>query len=308
MKKGKHQGPALMILLGLWLALGTPVAAQGDPGTIVFDHLATNASRSYSIHLAAGDPITVNIENTDPTQFDYRIAGIEVSETPPAVPGPAAAGDTALETVTLEERYDSKYGAYLVEIARKSGASGQITVGGQPKQLNSVTLVINVEQLTWNLEFAGAFTGTNLADPVFSLQAETSEGEEVQIVISEPDKEDEATLGLGAFIHVYHQRRPSFAGTFGIGIQSDSDASYFLGGTWRFSDKAALTAGAVWAPVDRLPAGVRLGDAVSDANTLSNLGSKIEQGWFVGISYTFLNVRDFFQKPFKVPEAGGDNG
>ncbi len=306
MSKKNPWMPALMILLGLWLGLEAPLAAQGDSGTITFDHLGTNASRTYDLQLAAGDTIAVNIKNTDPNQFDYRIAGIEISV--PPQPAPAAAGDTDLKDVPLEEKYDPKYGAYLVEIARKDGAGGQVTVGGQTKQLNSVTLVIKIKQLTWNLEFAGAFTGTNLADPVFSLQTEMSDGEERQIVISEPDKEDEATLGLGAFIHVYHQRRPAFAGTFGIGIQSDSDASYYLGGTWRLSHKAALTAGAVWSSVDRLPAGVRLGGEVSDANTLSNLGSKIEQGWFVGVSYTFLNVRDLFQKPFKTPEAGGNNG
>lgn len=307
MTKKRHWMPALIILLGLGMGFEAPLAAQGDPGTVIFDHLGTNASRTYSLELAAGDQITVNIKNTDPTQFDYRIAGIEISEPPPP-PGPAALGDTALETKTLKERYDPTYGAYIVEIARKAGASGQITVGGQPKQLNSVTLVIKVEQLTWNLEFAGAFTGTNLADPVFSLETEMSDGEERQIVISEPDKENEATLGLGAFIHVFHQKLPSLAGTFGLGIQSDSDTSYYLGLTWRMNSKAALTAGAVWSSVDRLPAGLRLGDEVSDANALSNLGSRIEQGWFLGISYTFLNVRDFFQKPFKTPEAGGNGG
>lgn len=47
----------------------------------------------------------------------------------------------------------------------------------------------------------------------------------------------------------------------------------------------------------------REGEAPPDANTLSNLGSKNEQGWFVGVSYTFIdNIREAFQKPFKAPE------
>lgn len=119
-------------------------------------------------------------------------------------------------------------------------------------------------------------------------------------------------LGLAGLIHLNYAKLPSLAISLGIGINETSEASYFLGPSWRLGGKGFITVGVNYGPVDTRPSGVRVspdprdpevetGDLfpVSDANILNNLGSKSKGALFASFSYTFLSPGEaFFTKKF----------
>jgi hypothetical protein len=57
--------------------------------------------------------------------------------------------------------------------------------------------------------------------------------------------------------------------------------------------------GLAFGAVDHLPAGVREGDVVTDANLLANLTPRMDHAGFIGFSYTFLGGKAAFEKPFQ---------
>ena len=291
-----------------------PEVAKGADVKVAFDHLATNADRTYAIaELTPGERLIVEIQNTDPVQFAYKLAAVTPATTPQAITA-LAVGDTKLETVKVEEVHAAAVGTYLVKIELREKTpgvlhTGEITRNGATVRLRPVNLIVNVESSpTWNLAFAGAFTGSDLTDPVFALQKRTDNaGVETDVIVEQKDDEDEARLGLGAFLHLFHERKPQWAWSFGIGVQEQGATSYYVGPTYRFGDKGALTGGLVWAAVDRLPGGARVDAPPPDANTLSNLGSKIEQGIFFAMSYSFADLKDFFGKAKELKLPAADN-
>lgn len=303
--------------LAAWAALAIftlgSTVVEGADVKVVFDHLTTNADRSYQIaELASGDRLIVEIQNTHPTQFTYKLSGVTPAKTGQAAAA-AVAGDTKLETVRLEEVHSPEFGTYIVKVELREKSPGVLYTGdiirnSATVRLRPVTLIVNVESPpTWNLAFAGGFTGSDLTDPVFALQKQTDNaGVETDVIVEQKDDEDEARLGLGAFLHLFHERKPQWAWSFGIGVQERGATSYYLGPTYRFGDKGALTAGVVWAAIDRLPGGARVGSPPPDTNTLSNLASKIDEGFFVAMSYSFADLKDFLgkAKEVKLPAAG----
>ena len=170
-------------------------------------------------------------------------------------------------------------------------------MNGLPKTLRPALLVVQIEEVGWEVTFAGGFSGSTVVDRRFAIRT-NRDGQDV--LVREREKEDSTSLGLVAFAHIFKENvSPSFALTFGLGLQEKGDASYYLGLTYRFADKAALSAGAVWASRAALPAGAVLGEVPPTENVLGSLDSKIEQGWFVGVSFGLIDVKKVFQKGFK---------
>jgi hypothetical protein len=285
---------ATLAILAAAVFAGRAVDARSEdhgPKDVVYNHLKGGAT-SFVRDLKNGEQIFIVINDTCPTQFEYEVEGFE-KETPP----PSIRYDFDLSTKKVPLVHDSRYGGYLVHMRKVEGRSA--CKGGDA--LVSKTLLISVRDITWDISFTGGFTVSSLTNPVFAI--ETDPDGTTKRVIEDSEKKDAVNLGIGAFVHVFHQRLPWLAPAFGLGIRSDSKTEYFLGGAVRLSDKAAINAGVAFGPVTRLPAGVDPDDAVTDDNLLTTLPTRTAPGFFVALSYSFLNARSHLDKPF----AGGSS-
>jgi len=142
----------------------------------------------------------------------------------------------------------------------------------------------------WDMALTAGFVMSGLTDPVYALGNIT--GQPTRVVVRETAQESTVNPGVAMFGQVYHDRHSWIAPlSFGIGIRSDSRATFYLGSALRFGSHASLTGGVAVGPVAALPAGVIEGRSVADTNFLSNLGTRTTQSWFVGVTYTFASLR-----------------
>lgn len=273
----------------------TAGSAQASNGAevlpkVVFDHQNGELLTPPSLRLRDGQVFTVIIENTLPELFIYEVAGIELN---PDAPGGTESRGKLLppKRKTLFIRHEAKYAGYIVRIKPRPGEDTQ--------GLSEVELVISVDTQQWDLDFAGAFTASELSDPVYSLQTRNEGDEEATFIVRDREAEDDFKLGIGAFVHLFHTRRPWAALTFGLGINEDNKTTYFIGPSWRWGDKGALTAGVALGSIARLPAGAQENAPTTDTNVLGQLGTRTVPRFFVGFSYAFISdIRSRFEKPF----------
>jgi hypothetical protein len=308
-------------LLGIVLLAAAPAAAQQSPAPaggatgkgekptavkfIEFDHLNTDGDRAYVLKLNDGEPFQVRILNTCATAFTYEVQGI-LRQDPPA-PGTLGlnAGE-ALGPKTLPVIHEERYGGYLVSIKRLN--PNTLPCGVDSPNLVTRTLIISAPKMTWDLAFSGGFTLSNLASPHYYLRPDPTQAGK-SIVQEDPSKNDDANLGIATWVHVYHHRLPSLAGTFGLGIRDSNKTEYYLGGGLRMSDKASINGGVVFGPVSRLKDGINIGDSVTDPNVLNDLPTMTKRGFFIGLSYSFIDVRGKLQQPFAgATGASGNTG
>jgi hypothetical protein len=269
---------------------------------VSFDHLNTDGNRSYVLNLSHGEPFQVKITNTCPETFSYEVQGILRAEQG----GDNLSGKDgkALETKLLPVVHDEKYGGYLVTIKR----TFETAVCKDGEKLQPRTLMISTPKMTWDLSFSGGFTLSSLNSPHYFLRPHPTETGKKQVQ-EDADKHDDANLGIASYVHLYHHRVPWLAGMFGLGIRDSNKTEYYLGGGLRFSDKATLNAGVVFGPVTRLKDGINLTDPVSDDNVLNDLPTRTKRGFFVGLSYSFIDVRGKLQQPFAgATGAAGETG
>ena len=308
--------PSGILLLTMALAWTNVYGAD-----VSFDHY-TGVNQSKSIYAKPGEPITINILNTCASKFNYELGGIPL-------PSPASTEDGAIdplaalnicvaETHTITQIHDAQFGGYYISVdpingpnvtAAKLDKDGEPKVGGdgqiEAKVLSKATYLVLVRTDQWDLAFSGGFTISDLTDPVFV----TRENDMQNIVTRDSSSEDSASLGLAAMVHIYQQKRPWLAATFGIATGNGNETAYMVGPSYRFSDKAAVTFGYMFAPVDTLPNGVNIGDSIEDPNSLSNLGSRTGGGFFISISYSFVSgVRDLFETRIKGGNAIAGDG
>ena len=121
---------------------------------------------------------------------------------------------------------------------QKIGKDGETE---KPTELSKATYLVLVRTDQWDLAFSGGFTISNLTDPVFV--AREVDGTMQSIAARDTSSEDSASLGLAAMVHIYHQKRPWLAATFGIATGNSGGTAFMVGPSYRFSDKAAITAG-----------------------------------------------------------------
>jgi hypothetical protein len=268
---------------------------------VEFKHADANEDRHYTVSLKAGESLVVCIADTAIERFSYSIVGVKKAPEPRK--DAAAAGDNGetLGTKRLVRPHDPAFGGYIVSITRSTPAPVRAQWQGKPVELNDVTLVVSVKEEQFQYEFSGAFSISSLVDSQYAATKATVDGKEVLAVTRDRAAEDERRLGLGAFIHVFHDKAPWVAATFGLGVASDNKVTYFLGPSIRLGKAMAVTAGPVWGAVTRLPTGVSEGSVIADANALKDLPTRTGRGWFVGFSYTFLQARQTIEKPFAPP-------
>src|SRR5438270_1353910 len=84
------------------------------------------------------------------------------------------------------------------------------------------------ESSGWDLALTGGFVATGLIDPVFALGNVT--GQATRVVLREPEQESSVNIGVAMFAQIYHDRASWVAPlSFGIGVRSDSRATFYLG-------------------------------------------------------------------------------
>lgn len=259
-----------------------------------FNHLTSTTNATHTIGVGDNEAFTVAIDQTCPAVFDYTIEKIE-RRSPEDALTPKAGGKVALpplQTHNLTIVHEERYSGYTVSIVRKSHEE---ECQGSDK-LDDREIVINTPG-SWDLSFSGGFTMTSLRNRSFYLRPHPSDAAKKQVQ-EDLEASDDVNLGIATFVHLYHHRMPLLAGTFGLGIRDGNKTEYFLGGGLRFNDKATLNAGLVLGPVLRLPSGVNTTDPITDDNVLNDLPTRVQKGFFVGISYSFINVSDKLKTPF----------
>jgi hypothetical protein len=275
-------------------AASWPAVSFAQAPAIEYDHAKDDADRAYELRLNDRQTFNIVIRNTCEEAFSYEVQGILRQSPSPA--GASVSAGVPLKDKTIPVTHDDQFGGYIVRITR---TLDKVPCTGGEK-LQSRTLVIATPLIDWDLAFSGGFTVSTLTNPVFYLRPHPTEAGRKQVQ-QDADAEDSAHLGIGTFVHLYHHRRPWASLMFGLGLREGNKTEYFIGGGYRFSDKATLNAGLALGPVSRLPAGVDTTGPVADDNVLTNLQTRTRAGVFVAISYSFINVRDRLQKPF----AGG---
>ena len=138
------------------------------------------------------------------------------------------------ETHTITQIHDPQFGGYYISVdpingptvtAAKLDKDGSPKVGEdgntiEAKELSKAIYLVLVRTDQWDLAFSGGFTISDLTDPVFV----TREDDAMQnIVARDTSSEDSASLGLAAMVHIYHQKRPWLAATFGIATGNDDE-------------------------------------------------------------------------------------
>lgn len=275
----------------LLAAQATETKGRDVKKAVTFDHLASDDDRSYELRPRHGEAFEVRIKNTCPDVFAYEVKGIVRERGAEDEPGARTA--KPLEEKVLPVVHDEKYGGYIVTITRTADTAPC----ADAEKLQNRTLLISTPTETWDLSFSGGFTLSSLSSPQYYLRPHPSDAAKKQVQ-QDPDKEDDANLGIATYVHVFHQRMPWLAGTFGLGIRDQNRTEYFLGGGVRLSDKATVNAGVVYGSVSRLKNGVNLVDPVSDDNVLNDLPTRTKRGFFIGVSYSFIDVRGKLQQPF----------
>lgn len=261
---------------------------------VVFDHGGAACSKDLVLDSTVvtaddGELIKITILNTQKTEFTYEIAGILKEK--PSIKSNPEENEIPLGEVTLNLIHDKKYGGYTITLNTQKDSVTEL-----PRAVFTLRVVTH----SWKIGFGGGFTVSTLTSPAYGVEAVTKpDGTDGQIVRREKDRESQFSLGVTSLVHIWNTKHPLWAASFGLGLQSDTGASYYFGPTLRMGNKGALTAGAVFGSVDTLPSGTQEGGYLSDPNALNNLGSKIKTGFFLAFSYGFLgNEGDDLKKPF----------
>jgi hypothetical protein len=275
-----------------------------DNAYVCFDHKGQQWIKAEAELTKAGDPLAIVIIHTNPEHI--------VAQAAPVKAGVSAQALCPTTGHLVKTIFPDK-GRYTLEI--------NVTACDDLSHIPPTEFKVDV--LGWQQSVAGAFIGSGHRNPLYSVYSREIDGQTQTFVDQDPsNREDAARLGLGSFIHLYDERwerwqathrRPSTllpdGFSFGLGIGSQNSTLYALGLSWRFGDKGFLTAGYSWAPIDRLPNGIHTCPrsaetcdsqlAVTDSNSIANLGSRTARAWFIGLSYTFLDVGTFFQNRFR---------
>jgi hypothetical protein len=288
--------------------------------TLVYDHFTENKDVAFPPqHLAPGDQFEVRIQHTCESAFTYAFKPVANAASRSSARITPSACPVENTSVSVCIRHEQQYGAYLVEIVQKPVESPLAELEGSIKDLSSVTLTVPVVHNPWYLDFTSGFTLSELTDPIWAGDTQTgADGMEITRIVRDRQAEDDANLGIAAFTHVSHDKWGGpvagyFGPSIGLGIDERNEASYYVGLSWlmgdvagAIGDRAALTFGYQWGSVDRLPAGVSVGDPIDDVNTLADLPTRIDGGFFFSLSFSFLGGRDTFEK--KVASAGTPSG
>jgi hypothetical protein len=313
-----------MIRLCMTFLLGLAVTASGfaadgeDPGTVCkhaagndpyvcFDHAHKVWIQPVGEITREGAPLKIVIINTDPGHIVATAK--EAPEVKTQAQGILCKSESMVQTI-----FPKGEGRYTLEIAFDQKCDG----------LDSVAPVeFRVDVLGWEQSIAGGFIGSGHRNPQFSAYTRKINNADMTFVEEEPSNQrDDLRLGLSSFIHLYNERIDRWQDkgswgrnlvpsgfSFGLGIGEQNRTMYSLGPAWRFGTKGFLSIGYSWAPVDRLPNGIRTCPrsnatcdptlAISDPSRIATLSQHTKGAWFASLSYTFLTLGTFFQDRFQ---------
>jgi hypothetical protein len=260
--------------------------ARGKPVT------DSGCSASFQLTLRDGEFFSIVILDTDTLHFTYALEAFARSDTGQKLQG----GTEVHDTLVLYRQHEKRYGGYILRVTRKDDPSNA---------RGDALLTINVVTREWALEFAGGFTVSGLKDRVYSVRndtlvdATTEAKTPVLRIQRQRDRENQQSLGLGSFVHLYNTGLPWLGISFGLGLEQSRAASYYFGPSIRLGGKATLTAGVLWGNVKTLPAGFAENQVVADANVINGTGTRTQHSLFAGISYSFIGGADkALAKPF----------
>ena len=277
-----------VVLFG-FSTFAVPVSGEVCPaGTpvVTFDHGAQADVLSGAVRRADGEQFVIRVVNTKPTEFTYTVAGaVAVAQDPANMM--MSADDVHDECVT----HDKKFGGYIMKVEPKAG-----TTPG----LSTKLIMVHVATEDWQVEFGGAFPVAWFKSPQYAL-APLGDGN-LRVIRDDGTDEDPKTdpfrLGGAAFVTTYHEKRPHVGLTFGLGVDDETSATYFFGGTLRLGKQAGLTAGLALGSVSRLPSGVNVGDTTTNPNLLADDPQRTTTAFFVALSYSFLGSANTLKAPF----------
>ncbi len=275
-----------LIVLAVALGLLYPGIASADVEVRLSHKDTPDNTITQVFSVADGEKIKVIITDTDTTKFECEATGIVVVPSVESADGDRAQEDedTKLCEVTIEN--SAKYGGYYVKIKLIDGEDRPDAPKG--RTWKDRTWIVATQETGWHTDIQAGLAGSGLVSPEYFLDT----GEDgVKRVLRDREAEDDVEFGFASFATVYHDRKPQWGGSLGLGI-NDNDLSVLLGVTRRFGKRAAITAGYGWGQVDRLPTGLTEGDSFDEDNL--TLEKATRGDWFFSISVR--GFTDAFQK------------
>jgi hypothetical protein len=301
----------MTVLLGAAsLCAGQPAFARQAPAPteIVYNHAAVNANQTFHTTLRPSQDFSVTIQNTCPTQFDYRMYGVPNPEIRAAQPRAVGAANP-LTSVVLRAAFDAKFGSYLVEIRKKAGAAcTDPGTGTTVTDLKEVTLVVAVTPLEWEIGQDAAFTLSLKSPRVWTTEAVSvtgAGGANVQKfkVVRDSDHEDPVRVNFVTMTHFYGPTKDNGL-SLGFGLV-DNNPEYYFGWSWGLGPRNRrvlnVTAGAVLTPVTTLPDGIHENDLLDSAGALKDFKTNHAFRAYVGFTATFFKTNGGGEKPQAVP-------
>ncbi|ANM30643.1 hypothetical protein ABI59_15270 [Acidobacteria bacterium Mor1] len=291
---------ALISLLALFGV--SSVSAKDKVKELPYDH-SSGKNASFQIALKAGEEFILQINKTAKECFDYNVEKVE------RAPEPGEQGDDGITTKNpIKVTHDGNVGGYIFNITKIEGRRPAACSTAPHSELENAVVIVAVSDSGADVDFGGGFTISELTSPVFGSR---DDGSGQDVIFRDDDAEDATNLGVAAFIHVrgknWGKGYPSLS--FGLGVSDASETTYYAGPFWRIGKQAYIGGGIAFGSVDRLPAGVRAGDPITDPGVLGNLGSRTDTAAFIGFSYTFLGNENAFKKPFtSVSDANAEDG
>ncbi len=309
--------PRVALLVLILLVGGRLCSAGRMATTITIDDAKDPAGTVAKIALSKGDKLTIAITHTSEQCYEFNLKSLVST----AELGKLTANQISFsDTVTFRVIYDGEVG-YKIDARLKPGLHDQVKKVCEEHH-GDRTWYVEVEHESWQLAITGAFTADDLTDPVYFLEATTrtvtdAEGgqstENGYVVRRNEAAENRFTLGAAAMVHLFHERLGGETVkwapvSFGIGVNGDSNARYYLGTSARFGEKLYLTGGLVAGSVARLPANLAVGSFTADPNALGTLGTRTDAGWFLAVSLSLadVDVGSIFRKPFAQPTPDSD--
>jgi hypothetical protein len=177
--------------------------AAGAEVEVNLSHKDTpNGAITQVLSVANGENIKVVVTDTHTDNFDVPL--LESSSFPIPLP--------RLEPTSLAARrpeHSDKFGGYYVKVKLKEGRPAG--------DLKDKTWIVAVQETGWRTDVQVGLVGSGLVSPKFFLDT----GEDgVKRVFQDREAEDDVALGFASFATVYHDRRPLWGLSLGLGAKS----------------------------------------------------------------------------------------
>jgi hypothetical protein len=289
---------AVSTLFVLFCVTVASAAAQPVPKTVVYDHLS-GTDATLPIALKAKEAFVVSIQNTCPTEFDYKLVGLKKKEEQ-TVSGPPG-GEVPLTTVTLTGEYDPQYSGYQVVIARKPDPKKCVFPGtATPADLKEVRPLVSVTAIEWEYAQDAALTLTAGIDRHWTARPKDAKFE----VVRDGQNEDPVRANFATLTHFYAPAR-NWGPALGFGLV-DNNAEYYFGLSHGLGERNKrilnIAYGVVYSPIARLPHDVHEGDLLDDPAKLKDFGTGHAFRPFVAFTATFFRSTSTDAKPTAKPQ------